>query len=77
MFLTKISLFIIKFTCDKPNVTTTLIVYSVFQQGETWENNNKFTKTSKFWNIVEVLKHQKKRNRGSIFLHAYSSKSVL
>jgi len=27
------SLFIIKFTCDKPNVTITLIVYCVFQQG--------------------------------------------
>jgi len=41
------SLFIIKFTCDKPKVTTTLIVYGVFQQGYTWENNNKFTKISK------------------------------
>jgi len=27
------SLFIIKFTCDKSKVTTTLIVYGVFQQG--------------------------------------------
>jgi len=33
MIYTKIPLFIIKFTCDKPNVTTTLVVYGVFQQG--------------------------------------------
>jgi len=27
------SLFIIKFTCDEPKVTTLLIVWCVFQQG--------------------------------------------
>jgi len=40
------SLVMIKFTCDKLNVTTPLIVYDVFQQGKTRENNNKSSKTS-------------------------------
>jgi len=46
MVYTKIPLFIIKFTCDKPKVTTTLIVYDVFQQ--------KLQKT-----IINSLKHKK------------------
>jgi len=33
MVYTKMPLFIIKFTCDKPKVSTTLIAYGVFQQG--------------------------------------------
>jgi len=65
MFLTKI-FFIIKFTCDKSEVTTPFNSFMVcFSLSVNLEEEKNIRKHQIFWNIVEVLKHQKKENRGS------------
>jgi len=73
MFWAKMSLFMIKFICDKSNVTTLLIVLCyVFNEGKLGKKVLNVLKHQIFWNI----KHQKKKTEGVPFVYYEGEKNT-